>query len=562
MQTFTKVNPIAYFCAEYAVAHELPFYAGGLGVLAGDTLKAAADAGIHMVGIGLLYRGHDAKQIITQDAEQVETEVPVDPLVLGLQPVLVEEQPVFVKVHLSTADVWLKCWQYQVGDTVTLYLLDSDTEHNHHNERALTHSLYSGTEDWQFKQQLLLGIGGVKLLHALGIHPAVYHLNEGRPAFLHWQLIRSYMDTNGLSYEQAKAKAIAKTVYTNHTLVGAGNPGYPSSLVHTFGSYYAEKMGVTVDRLAEDGVEHGDTDHFQITRMALNVSRKANGVSKLHTQFSAQQWPEYNWTPITNGVYLPYWQDESIQNSVHDPRLLWNAHLEAKKRLQDFTHERTGFSYNSESLVVSWARRITGYKQLDKVFADISRLREILSDKDMPVQLLVAGKAHFGDSQSKAFIHDMITIFANELNGHALFIPDYNVEVARHMVQGSDVWLNTPEYGKEASGTSGMKALANGVLNCSVADGWAPELDWEGKGWIIDHTDLSNSVYSLLQNDIKPLYYAQKRAFETESTSSDESSELVGGSRGWVQMMQSGIAHAHEFSAARMVQQYLDDLYY
>lgn len=548
MQTISVTNPIAYFCAEYGVAAKFPFYAGGLGVLAGDTLKSAADAKLPMVAIGLLYRGTDAKQVITQDGEQVEELIPVDPLSLGLEPVTIDDQPVFVKVHLTSVDVWLQAWKLHIGETVTLYLLDSETEHNHFNERTLTHSLYSGTEDWQFKQQVLLGVGGVKLLHELGIHPSVYHLNEGRPVFLHWQLIRSYMDAHGLSFEEASEQAKQKTVYTNHTLVGAGNPGYPISIAMTYGQYYADKMGISIDRLLEAGKEKDDPDHFHVTRYALNTSCCANGVSEYHTQLSREQWPEYHWTAITNGVHMPTWQHPEIEaaSSEGNTTRLWEVHVTAKKGLAEFVHAQTGFFYNPEALVVSWARRITGYKQLEVLFEDVARLKSILAHSERPVQLLVSGKAHFGDSASKAMLHDVITLFANELSGHALFIPNYNVEIAKYMVQGSDVWLNTPEYGKEASGTSGMKALANGVLNCSVADGWVPEMDWKDKGWILDHTRLADSVYETLEQEIVPLFYSR-----------DES----GIPQAWLQKMRASIAASSQVTAARMVKAYVEELY-
>jgi glycogen phosphorylase len=560
MTRISKKNPVAYFCAEYGIDNKYPWYAGGLGILAGDTLKAAADMKLPFIGVGLLYRGMDARQVITESAEQVEKQIPVDPLTLGLEPVTLDDQPLFIKVHLTSIEVWLQCWKLLISDTVTLYLLDSETEHNHFNERTLTHSLYSGTQDWQFKQQLLLGIGGVKLLHALGIHPVLYHVNEGRPAFLHWQLIRSYMDMHGMSYDEARGKAKAKTVYTNHTLVGAGNPGYPIEIIQTYAAYYADKMGISLERLLADGIEEGDDSHFQVTRFALNISRKANGVSKFHTKLSVDQWPEYDWTPVTNGVHLPTWQNNAVKEVATSilnsdqaddesndlDSQLWNAHLTAKLELAEYVFQKTGFSYSPDALILGWARRITGYKQLQLLFEDLPRLKSILSNQDRPVQLLVSGKAHFGDSASKALIHDTIEIFAHELSGHALYVPDYSIEVAKHMVSGTDVWLNTPEYGKEASGTSGMKAMSNGVLNCSVADGWVPEIDWSDKGWILDHTRLSESLYEILEQEIIPEFYTRNE---------------MGIPSSWVQRMKQGIKSVDAFSARRMMQQYVDDLY-
>lgn len=265
----------------------------------------------------------------------------------------------------------------------------------------------------------------------------------------------------------------------------------------------------------------------------------------MHTHLSAQQWPEYTWTPVTNGVHMPTWQHPEIA-SAHTYGELWQAHTQAKQNLAEFVHARTGFRYDSNALVLGWARRITGYKQLDLLFSDLDRFKSILFHEDRPVQLLVSGKAHFGDAASKAMLHDVIELFANKLSGRALFIPDYNVEVARYLVRGCDVWLNTPEYGMEASGTSGMKALSNGVLTCSVADGWVPELEWGDKGWILDHTRLADSLYETLENQIVPEFYNR---------------DPNGLPQAWLEKMQASIAAAPAFSAKRMMQQYQDDLY-
>jgi alpha-glucan phosphorylase-like protein len=246
-------NPIAFFCAEYGLESRLPLYAGGLGVLAGDILKEAADQKIHMSAVGLLYRGEGAVQKISLDGKQEEANYEFDPLASGLEHVYIDELPLFIKVHLTEVDIWVRCWKKVLNEYVTLYLLDTDTDQNHIHERGIAAALYAGTEEELIKQQLILGIGGVKLLHALGIHPALYHLNEGRPAFLHWQLIRSYMDEHRMSYSEAVERAKAKTVYTNHTLVEAGNQSYATHFLKAYGEYYARKMGISVDTLLAPG---------------------------------------------------------------------------------------------------------------------------------------------------------------------------------------------------------------------------------------------------------------------------------------------------------------------
>ena len=550
MTKFSASNPIAYFCAEYGLDARLPIYAGGLGVLAGDTLKAAVDANLPFTAIGLLYRGEDAKQSITEDGDQIEEDFHFDPHSVGLEPVHIDDQPLYIKVHMTKVDVWMKCWKKQLSEHVTLYLLDTETEQNHLEERTITHALYHGTEDSQFKQMLLLGIGGVKLLHALNIHPSHYHVNEGRPAFLHWQLIRSNMDIHGMTYEAAKAAATEKTVYTNHTLVGAGNPGYPTGLVEVYGKYYADKMGVTISELIKDGIEDHDQETFRVTRFALNISRKASGVSQIHYRLSEKQWPEYTWVGVTNGVHMSTWQAENIRalqaSAFSDKQALWNAHQDNKKRLAEFVRQQTGFGYDPNRMVISWARRIAGYKQLGSIFEDVERLRDILANQACPVQLLISGKAHFGDTHGKALLKQVVTYMKQQLAGYALYIPNYNIDVGQHLVQGSDIWLNTPEKDKEASGTSGMKAISNGVLQMSVSDGWVPEVEWQGKGWILDHTKVSESIYQTLEQQAVPLYFDRDQA---------------GIPQKWLEMMRASILESKNFSAARMLQEYRDLLY-
>jgi len=553
MPAVSAQHPIAFFCAEYAIQSDLPLYAGGLGVLAGDMLKEAADQKIPMAAVGLLYRGEGAIQFITQEGQQQEKNLEFDPLAAGLEHVYVDEMPLFIKVHLTTEDIWVRCWKKTIGETVTLYLLDTDTDQNQANERGIAHALYAGTEEELIKQQLILGIGGIKLLHQLGLHPSLYHVNEGRPAFLHWQLIRHYMDEHGVTYDQASAWARQKTVYTNHTLVEAGNQSYTTELLKIYGRYYADKMEISVERLLEPGIEVG-TDKFSLTRYALNTSVKASAVSQLHYTFCQQQWPEYHWSAITNGVYLPYWQDQrfshsglsSMSASTTLSEAIWQTHLDCKRQLTDYVQRRTGFQYDSQRLVITWSRRMAGYKHADALFSDIQRLVRLVSAVNRPVQLLIAGKAHVFDLGAKQMIERMIKHMQVELNGYALFIPNLNMELDQMLVRGSDVWLNTPELGKEACGTSGMKAISNGVLQCTVADGWAAEVEWEGIGWALNHLNVADSLYHTLEEQIVPLFYQRDEADIPQE---------------WVQRMQRSIGLAEKFSATRMMHDYQQQFY-
>ncbi|MFZ1721613.1 MAG: alpha-glucan family phosphorylase [Microgenomates group bacterium] len=540
----SQQNPIAYFCAEFGFDSSIPIYAGGLGILAGDTIKQAASSNIPFIGIGLLYRGYGAIQNISEDGLQTEADWLFDPLSAGLEHVYVDNDPLFIKIHLTEVEVWVRVWKKSFDNNVVLYLLDTETDQNQLSERSITQILYSGTNEQQLKQQLILGIGGIKLLKELQIRPILYHVNEGRPSFLHWQLIRSAMDTHGMNYESARALAIEKTVYTNHTLVAAGNQGYSMDLLRVFARYYADKMGISTEQLLADGIDT-NPDVFSITNYALNTSRRANGVSELHTRLSQGTWSRYTWVNVTNGVHLPTWQDHEITQK-NDSRSLWAHHQHLKENLARFVQEKTGYTYDPKRLVISWARRIAGYKQLPLLFSDIKRLSKLIKNENMPIQLLVSGKAHIGDTSGKYELQNIIKLFQTELAGHALFIPNYSIEVSQQLTRGSDVWLNTPEYGREACGTSGMKAISNGVLQCTVADGWAAEVDWSDIGWVLNHEKLAESIYSTLEEKIVPQFYANKP---------EEFSPV------WVDKMQKSIELSSKFSTKRMLDEYLSKLY-
>lgn len=543
-EAVSPAHPIAYFSAEFGFDAQLPIYAGGLGILAGDVMKQAGDENFPVIGVGLLYRGNGMKQGLDAQGRQIDLDWDFDPVAVGLEHVYLDNLPLFVSVHIGDALIWLRVWKKTFSSTVTLYLLDSETEQNTLAERSSTHALYSGAVEYMFVQAMLLGIGGVKVLTSLGIHPSIFHLNEGRPAFLHWQLVRQFMDFHGLSYDTARQLAREKTVYTNHTLVGAANLSLATSKMCYFANYYAGKMRIPCEELLAQGRENGPDD-FNITRFALNVSNRANGVSTLHSELSAQQWPEYHWCNVTNGVHLPTWQSNAIVTHKDDLSTLWQAHLDEKRLLAEYVQQSTGFSINPDQLFITWSRRLAGYKRLDALFNDLERLAKILKRTDRPVQLLVSGKAHQGDQGGKDKLQEVIGHFSKELAGQALFIPNYNVEVAQKLTRGSDVWLNTPEIGREACGTSGMKALSNGVLQCTVADGWAAEVDWKNIGWTLDSNDISNSIYTTLETAIVPMFYERENAFPQR----------------WVAMMQASIALANRYSAQQMLANYRHELY-
>ncbi len=547
MNQISTEHPVAYFCAEYGLQADLPLYAGGLGVLAGDTVKAAADINFPMVAIGLLYRKNKAIQHIDEHGWQTEEDLLIEPEKSGFEQVNSpddQSQPLFIKVNLMKQVVWARVWKRSINQVI-VYLLDTDTDQNTSDDRDVTHALYYGSEDDLIKQQMVLGIGGVKILDKLNIRPSIYHINEGRPALCYWQLIRRLMDQDKLTYEQAASKARSLIVYTNHTLVRAGNLVYDPSLLEYYALYYANKMGVTAQELLKPGIDE-QTGKFQMTKFALNTSRKASAVSRMHYELSQTIWPEYSWVGITNGVHLATWQDADIRNCDMFGNDLWQVHMKKKSNLAHFVKERTGYIYNPNSLILGWARRIAGYKRPNALFEDISRLKRIVQNTNRPVHILFSGKAHAKNTAAKKLIQDIIHRMQHELSGHILFIPNYDIDIAQMLVKGVDVWLNTPLLGHEACGTSGMKAIANGVLQLTVKDGWAAEHNWDDTGWILDGTNVSESLYTLLEKVIVPTFYNR-----------DE----FGVPQAWIERMKKSIELAEQYSAKRMLQEYRDLLY-
>jgi starch phosphorylase len=549
MKLFSPDCPVAYFSAEFAIDSSLPIYAGGLGVLAGDILKEAADIGIHMVGVGLLYKGEEAKQVISPDGQQQEADIAYRPEDHGLELLRDDNgEPLFVKVHLTQVDIWLQLWRKKIGETVDLILLDPDNLMNHSHERRQAWAIYAGTQEEIIKQQLILGIGGVKALHALNIKPALYHVNEGRPSFLYWQVIRNFMELEGATYAQAVKLAQAQIVYTNHTVVKAGNQTYDVDMMKAYCRYYGERMGISVDKLLKDGLEGS---RFDVTRFALNSSSKASSVSEPHFRVCQKNWPKHVWVNVTNGVHFPTWADARLHEADLSDEDLWRYHQENKRATQRLIAERTGFNYDPEALVITWARRFAAYKQPQLIFEDIEELQKILLSTARPVQLLIAGKAHVFDQSAKRTIRELIGYMSRELRHHALFVPNYNMEMGAALTRGSDVWLNTPKLGMEASGTSGMKAAANGILQLTTVDGWAAEVDWtnEEAGWALDGSEseaTAKSFFYTMNEKILPIFYLR-----------DERGLSVK----WLARMRSALKLARQYSARRMMEDYSDRLY-
>lgn len=599
---------IAYFSFEFGLHSSLPIYSGGLGILSGDHAKEASDLGLPFVGVGFFYpQGYFRQRIPShgwQEAvyQQLNTnQAPVAPVYLE------EDKELHIKVYLGDRDVYARVWHVHVG-RISLYLLDTDVDENDPWDRELSARLYSGDSEMRIRQEILLGVGGVRALRMLGFNPSVWHMNEGHSAFLLLELIRDKV-REGMSYEDAKAYVTEHSVFTTHTPVPAGHDAFSFDVVGRYFNGFWNDLGLSREEFMALG-EHQETwgTAFNMTILALKLAGKSNAVSKLHGEVSRNMWqnvwPEkaVNDVPImgiTNGVHLPTWIGSEVSavyskylgpnwmDKQDDPAIwqrladmpdkeLWTMHLLLKRKLMAFLRSRArrrwvagvndatqvmvgGTLLDSDALTIGFARRFATYKRADLIFRDIERMKKLLLDFHRPVQLIFAGKAHPADEPGKSLIQHIYNMAKNnELGGRVAFVEDYEMHMARYLTQGVDVWLNTPRRPREASGTSGMKAAVNGVPNLSILDGWWVEGYNGANGWAIgkniNYTDQelqdnedANSIYSLLEDEIIPLYYNR------------DHDDVP---RGWAEIMRNSIrSNAPRFSMTRMVKEYTTELY-
>jgi starch phosphorylase len=538
-------QPVAYFCAEFGIDNDLPTYSGGLGILAGDTVNAAASMDFPMIGIGILFKGKSFIQHITGDGREEKRDSEFDHDTSFLRPTMVKGKPLLIPIPSERDNVLAKAYQIRLGDNTTNYFLSTDVDGNPQEWISDMDALYRGETESLLRQQILLGIGGVKLLKFLGIKPSIYHINEGRPSFAVWEIAGNIAKDKNIPFKEAWEEAQNSIVYTNHTLVKAGNLSFPKESVISWAKLFVNKNNIDADPelLVKNGFSNNS---FDTTLFSLNISKKQSAVSEIHSKYAKKQWPDYNWITITNGVHLPRWQDSDFRRSDFSDIELWNLHMLKKRELVDTVTKRTGFGYNPEKLVISWARRLAEYKQPRSIFSDLSKLKKIITNREKPVQILFAGNSHSADPNAKSIIEEIIKIFSKDLSGNAIFIPNYNISLANHLVSGSDTWLNTPKGNLEACGTSGMKAISNGVLNCTVVDGWTHEVDWDGIGWTLNPKNIGENFYETLENEIIPLYYDRNRNGIPEK---------------WINRMRKSIDIANDFSAEKMIEQYQKKLY-
>ena len=607
---------VAYFSAEFGLTECLSVFAGGLGVLAGDHLKGASDLGVPLVAVGLLYQQGYFKQYLNPAAWQQETYEDNDfrnlPLSLELQP---DGRPLTIQLTYDGRTVTVQIWRVHVG-RVKLFLLDTNVAANRPEDRDITDQLYGGDLEMRLKQEILLGIGGHRALEALGLAPTVYHMNEGHSAFLSVEWVRRLMEQQKLSFAEAREVASAGLIFTTHTPVPAGHDYFPPALVNRYLGDYIRRLGLSLQDFLGLGRQHADRqdEEFCMTVLALRMASASNGVSKLHGEVSRGMWKaiwpgvpqdEIPIGYVTNGVHFRSWLSAEM-NQLYDrylgpnwreehadPNLwrrvesipaeeLWRTHERRRERLVAFARRRLHLQLlrrgapqseinaadevlDPDTLTIGFARRFATYKRATLLLRDIPRLQQILNQPGRPVQILFAGKAHPRDDAGKALIQQVVKLAQQkEFRRRIVFLEDYDMTVARYLVQGTDIWLNTPLRPQEASGTSGMKVLPNGGLNLSILDGWWDEA-WQDAGaqkhfigWAIgngesydnpDYQDQveSSDLYALLESDIVPGFYER---------SAD------GLPRRWIAQMKSSISTlCPVFNMQRMVRQYAADFY-
>jgi len=597
----SPLRMVAYFSPEFGIAEALPQYSGGLGVLAGDHLKASSDLGVPLVGVGLFYKHGYFRQALDVQGWQQERYPDLDPY--GMALTLCEG--VTVTVNLAGRTLTAQVWRADVG-RVHLYLLDADVEPNDANLRTVTDRLYGGDVEHRLRQEILLGVGGVRALQALGIDAQVFHTNEGHAGFLGLERIRQKVVEQGLAFPEAVEAVRGGTVFTTHTPVPAGIDRFPRELMERYFSGWAHEVGITLDDLMLLGQRAGDPaeERFNMAVMGLRLAGRSNAVSKLHGVVSREMfsdlWPdvpddEVPIGSITNGVHAPTWVSPEIADvlsrhvlpeweeaghdrweRIHDARddEVWRARAVGRERLVAFIRRRLKEAHRAHgtsssdltwcddvldpnALTICFARRFATYKRATLLLSRPERLKALLLDPDRPVQFVFAGKAHPADDNGKAMIQE-ISRFAADLGvrHRFVFLEDYDIAVARALYQGADVWLNNPRRPQEACGTSGMKAALNGALNCSILDGWWDELFDGENGWAITSAEglddearddvEASSLFELLERQVVPLFY-------------DRSGPTP---RGWIARMKHNFATlGPAVIATRMVRDYVQALY-
>ncbi len=546
----SKSVAVAYFCMEFALDDEYGIYSGGLGVLAGDMLHQASDSGARLAGIGLAY-ALTYKQKLAADGKQVEEDIPIDPTANGLVKITDEEDnPIEVAVPIQDRQVKIQAWIKKVGQ-VSIILLDTNIPDNSTTDQHITNQLYIGDREHRLLQEIVLGIGGVRMLRAMGLEPDIYHMNEGHSAFLSLEVAHYFKRHQpDIDFATALKKCNQKVVFTNHTLVAAGRDVFSFDLVSTYLLQYAQEIEVPIEQIIKMG-KIEDTSLFSMNMLALRNACRTNAVSQYHAQKAKEIWTNHPLIPITNGIHVPRWISPHkkflLESDTPAEKKLWLAHQQDKTELIEYVEKQTQKTIPQEALIISWARRFVSYKRPLVLFWQLYQLKHIIDSSPVPVHFLFGGKLHPHNEEGKELMAQVVNLSkSDKFKDNLTFIPNYNLEVARYLVRGSDVWLNTPIEGYEACGTSGMKAALNGVLQCSTNDGWMREVDWNETGWILDTDHISESLYDTIEKQIIPLFTDRQDDYPAQ----------------WVKrMIKSNQIVKKDYSAERMLNDYYSQLY-
>lgn len=568
-------RPVAYFCAEFGLAADLPIYAGGLGILAGDVVREAADQQFPLVAVGLYYHG-DCRKHSSHPRE--------------LTPVIIKSgHRASVRVPLRDGHILVWAVKFEVG-SIPVYLLTTDVPGNSPADREITANLYPSNKEKRLQQEIVLGLGGLRLLETLRIHPSIYHLNEGHSSLLALEIAAHETRERGISFADGLELAKNRIVFTNHTLLPAGNDVFVNDMVAANLTKFAEEMAVPVDDLVKLGLIQ-DSSLFSMTMLSLRLAGKINAVSRFHAKKAAETWTDHPMEGITNGIHTGTWDrinfseksaksakislyqitdkpdsdvsDLSASRSSADHSrnsevtVIYQFHRASKLRLLAKVHSVTGQLWPEDALLLGWGRRIVSYKRPLAIFADIERLKKICLDSARPVKIVISGNAQEGDEEGQKLLSELKSLLTpasqpqpdDSISSFAVYLPNFDMDLAQLMTAGCDVWLNTPVVGFEACGTSGMKAGLNGTLLASTKDGWIDEANGElgdsSPFWILNSDNLTESFLTTLEKSIIPAYYN----LDTEKAK-------------WVELMNKGRELILEkFSTTRLLKEYIEKLY-
>jgi len=540
-----QLRTVAYFCAEFCLyertmpevgpgmRRDLSIYAGGLGILAGDLIREAADRNFPLVGVGLFYSNakdlgvaqRRLKMALDRSLNLITVEIPL------------QDRRIFVAAYV---------WQEK---GVPVYLLTTDISQNESRDRAITSSIYPEDKEKRLQQEIVLGLGGLRFLEAMGIHPAVYHLNEGHSALLALEIIRHEIEERLIPFDEAKDLAKRRIVFTSHTLLPSGNDVFSNDLVAANLIKFSEEMAIPVNNLVRLGLVQ-ESNLFSMTMLSLRLAQTINGVSQFQVKKALEIWPDHPMTGITNGIHLRTWDKAGIDGDPdwfgHESDIR-DRHWESKRKLLKYVEQVSGQKWNQDWLLVGWGRRIVGYKRSRAIFQDIDGLAAILRDGKMPVRLIISGIPHPSDGDGQRQLSEIKEIIRNKLPDVACYLPGYNFEIAGSMVSGCDLWLNTPAVGFEASGTSTMKAMLNGTLLVSTRDGWLNEIEINSVGWELGDANPGTDFMNLLDKEIKPQYYSDKKTDPEKK---------------WLnKMLEAREIIVNKYSASRMLKEYIEELY-